>query len=372
MWNPLHFRADRPTKGWHKDTPRTSRKNRSQEPNCSNSFIRDQIVRSRSDRGDPILKEHRPAIQSRLRYDRVGEKHTRPVGWPHREATKDRWTEEAFVPIECAELRHTTRYGWPHREGLAPTTREGARRVFVPIEIWDKLDPTGWPHRERLQPSTRKVEEESMFRSRTETDSTRKGDLIVKTWRETEAESPKELRFITLEVRQMGEAGEHTPEPTNWRGSTTNGHSQSWDSSEETSRGPSMDARPAVMRQWPGRKATSQGSPQWEREQGETPTRTAQTPKCDGAREQSGPTGRLPASRSQKQPDDQTGEVKTREREPRQTPSENAQGKTGNKSIRTQSMEENWKTQPSWGTSKVSSRDGATGTDSNTPTYPEE
>ena len=47
---PTPFRADRPTKGWHKDTSRTGRKKRSQEPNCSNSFIRDQIVRSRPDR----------------------------------------------------------------------------------------------------------------------------------------------------------------------------------------------------------------------------------------------------------------------------------------------------------------------------------
>ena len=53
MWNPLRYRADRPTKGCHKDTPRTGRKNRSQEPNCSNSFIRDQIIRSRPDRGTP-------------------------------------------------------------------------------------------------------------------------------------------------------------------------------------------------------------------------------------------------------------------------------------------------------------------------------
>ena len=55
-----------------KDDTKTSRRqpeNRSQEPNCSNSFIRDQIVRSRPDRGDRILKEYRPAIQSRLRYD---------------------------------------------------------------------------------------------------------------------------------------------------------------------------------------------------------------------------------------------------------------------------------------------------------------
>ena len=97
--------------------PEDGRKKHSQEPNCSNSFIRDQIDRSRPDRGDPILKEYRQDIQSRLRYDRVGEKHTRPAGWPHREATKDRWTEEDFVSIECAEMCHTTQHGWPHREG---------------------------------------------------------------------------------------------------------------------------------------------------------------------------------------------------------------------------------------------------------------
>ena len=240
MWNPppppLQSRpADQRMTQRH---PEDSRKNRSQEPNCSISFTRDQIDRSRPDRGDPILKEYRPDIQSRLRYDRVGEKHTRPAGWPHREATKDRWTEEAFVLIECTEKCHTTRYGWPHREGSAPTTREGARRVFVPIEIWDKLDPTGWPHHKDPNQTPGRWRKSLRFRSRTETDSTRKGDIIAKTWRETEAESPKELRFTTLEVGQMVEAGEHTPEPTNWRGSTTNGHSQSWDSSYETSRGP--------------------------------------------------------------------------------------------------------------------------------------
>ena len=52
--------------------PEDGRKKRYQEPNCSNSLIRDQIDRSRPDRGDPILKEYRPAIQSRLRYDREG------------------------------------------------------------------------------------------------------------------------------------------------------------------------------------------------------------------------------------------------------------------------------------------------------------
>ena len=74
--------------------------------------------------------------------------------------------------------------------------------------------------------------------------------------------------------------------------------------------------------------------------------RTTQMPECDGARERSRPTGRLPAPRSQKQPDDQTGEVKTREKEPRQTPGEDTQGKTGKKSIRTQSMERTGRPNP--------------------------
>ena len=46
----------------------------SQEPNCSNSFTRDQNVTFRPEKGDPILKEYRPDIQRRLRFDRVGEK----------------------------------------------------------------------------------------------------------------------------------------------------------------------------------------------------------------------------------------------------------------------------------------------------------
>ena len=69
-------------------------------------------------------------------------------------------------------------------------------------------------------------------------------------------------------------------------------------------------------------------------------------PECDEARERSGPTGRLPASRSQKQPVDLTGEVETHEREPRQTPGENILGKTGKKSIRTQSMERTGRPNP--------------------------
>ena len=167
----------------------------------------------------------------------------------------------------------------------------------------------------RLQPNTRKVEEESSFRSRTETDSTRKGDLIAKTRCETEAESPKELRFTTL-GGQMVEAQEHTPEPTNWRGSTMKRtltklrlirrDQQRTVHGRETSGNEAM-ARPLGNK--PRRAAVSEGN-------GGTPTRTAQTPEYNEAREQSGPTGRLPAQRSQKQPVDQTGDVKTREREP--------------------------------------------------------
>ena len=147
MLNPLHFRADQPTKGWHKDTPRTGRKNRSQEPNCSNSFNRDQIVRSRPDRGDPILKEYRPDIQSRLRYDRVGEKHTRPAGWPIMKQLRiDERKKPSFWSSaqKCATRPDT---GDPIAKAQHQPLGK-VRRVFVPIEIWDKLDPTGWPHRE--------------------------------------------------------------------------------------------------------------------------------------------------------------------------------------------------------------------------------
>ena len=117
------------------------------------------------------------------------------------------------------------------------------------------------------------------------------------------------------------------------------------------------------LRQWLDRKAISQGAPRGNK--GGTVTRTAQTPECDGARERRGLTGRLPAPMSQKRPDDQTGEVKpgrgshdqSRVRTPRE-----GQG-------RSQSEVKPWREleDPTlMGTSKVSSRDGATGSDSNT------
>ena len=49
-----------------------ARPDRSQEPNCSNSFIRDQI-KDPDPTGGPILKEYQTANQSWLRSDRVWE-----------------------------------------------------------------------------------------------------------------------------------------------------------------------------------------------------------------------------------------------------------------------------------------------------------
>ena len=149
MWNPLRYRADRPTKGWHKDTPRTGRKNRSQEPNCSNSFIRDQIVRSRPERGDPILKEYRSAIQNRLSYDRVWEKHTRPAVDP---IAKQRRIDERKKPSFRSSAQKST------------TRPETGNPI---VKAWRQ--PLG------------KVRKESSFRSRSETKSTRQGDPIAKT-----------------------------------------------------------------------------------------------------------------------------------------------------------------------------------------------
>ena len=146
--------------------------NRSQEPNWSNSFIQDQINRSRPDRGTPILKEYRSAIQSRLRYDRVREK-THPT----RRVTPSRRIDERKKPSfrssaqksatrpdtgdPIAKARHqplgkarkessfrsrsetnSTRQGDPISK--TPTKhQEGGGRDFVPIEDWDRLDPEG-------------------------------------------------------------------------------------------------------------------------------------------------------------------------------------------------------------------------------------
>ena len=117
MWNPPRFRAYRLTKGWQKLTLRTGRKNAPKSPTVGIPSLEIRSLDPDPKRVTPswrntdqITKEDFVAIEWE-------KNHTRPVGWPHREATKDRWIEEAFVLIECAEIRHTTRYGWPHRKG---------------------------------------------------------------------------------------------------------------------------------------------------------------------------------------------------------------------------------------------------------------
>ena len=98
----------------------------------------------------------------------------------------------------------------------------------------------------------------------------------------------------------MGEAGEHSPKPTNWRGTTTRrsltelrlyggdqlrlygGDQLRTVHGRETCIEAKM-ARPL---------GPSQEVPQRVREQGGTPTRIAQTPECDEASKQSGTTGR--------------------------------------------------------------------------------
>ena len=126
-----------------------------------------------------------------------------------------------------------------------------------------------------------------------------------------------------------------------------------------------MDVRLAVMQQWRDRKAISQMRRIKRGNKGGTVTRTAQTPECDGARERRGLTGRLPAPRSQKRPDDQTGEVKPGRGSHDQTRVRTSREGQG----RSQSELQPWREleDPTlMGTSKVSSRDGATGSDSNT------
>ena len=140
MWNfpQLQSRPADPRMTIH---PEDGLEKLSQEPNCGNSFNRDQIARIWPERVTPSRRNTDQLSKEDFVSIEWEENHTRPTGWPHREATKGRWMEEAFVPIECADIRNTTRDGWPHREGLAPNPREDARKVFVPIEIWEILDP---------------------------------------------------------------------------------------------------------------------------------------------------------------------------------------------------------------------------------------
>ena len=162
----------------------------------------------------------------------------------------------------------------------------------------------------------------------------------------------------------MVEEGEHTPEPPR------DGRQPGWDSTDEASWGPSMVARPAVLRQWQGRQATSQGAPQWGREQGWTPTRFAQTPECDKARERSGLTVWIPAPRSQKH--QSTRPVKSKPvRGSHDNPGAKTLGKTGKRST-VLNPERELEDPTLMGTSIVSSKNGATRPDSNPPSGPGE
>ena len=127
-----------------------------------------------------------------------------------------------------------------------------------------------------------------------------------------------------------------------------------------------MDARPAVMRQWRDRKAKSQSAPQQARKQGGdcSPHRT------NARMRRSGLAGRLPAPRNQKRPGDQTREVKPgrgSHDQPRVRTPRKGQGKIQTELKPWRELEDLTLT----GTPKVSSRDGATGSDSK-PTDPEE
>ena len=72
MWNSPRLQSRPADPRMTKTHPEDGPEKRSQEPNCSNSFNRDQIVRIWPEKGDPILKEYQPAIQRRLHFDRVG------------------------------------------------------------------------------------------------------------------------------------------------------------------------------------------------------------------------------------------------------------------------------------------------------------
>ena len=144
---------------------------------------------------------------------------------------------------------------------------------------------------------------------------------------------------------QLGEAGEHPPKPTNWRGTTTKRSLTElrltrWDQLR-TVHGREIsgnDANGKATRQLAKKRRKERGS------KGGPQLASHKTPECDEARERSGTTGRLPAPRSQKQPDDQTGEVKTHEREPWQPRVRTHRGRSQQYTI----QRENWKTQPTW------------------------
>ena len=113
-------RADRATKGWRDSTRGRPEK---MLPRAQlQEFLHSRLgCENQTRKGWPHPEGIPNSYPKRTSFRSSGKKdHTRPVGWPHREVIKDRWTEQAFVPIECVEIRNMTRQGWPHREGSAP------------------------------------------------------------------------------------------------------------------------------------------------------------------------------------------------------------------------------------------------------------
>ena len=132
-----------------------------------------------------------------------------------------------------------------------------------------------------------------------------------------------------------------------------------------------MDARPAEMRQWRDRKAISQSAPHYVRKQGgdchlhrtnareRQSERTEWTGKAASSSEEPEATRRPDrCSHTREREDPDQTRVKTPRKGQEQSQTELNHG-------------ENWKTQPSREPPKVSSRKGATGSDSK-PTDPEE
>ena len=118
MWKtPPNFRANRTNQGWQKTIPRTSRKTTPKSPTVEIPSIEIRSLESDPKRVTPSWRNTDQLSKENFVSIEWEDNHTQPIGWPHREVTKDRWTEEAFVPIECVEIRNTTRDRWPHREG---------------------------------------------------------------------------------------------------------------------------------------------------------------------------------------------------------------------------------------------------------------
>ena len=209
-----HFATEQT--GQPKDDTKTSRglarKTAPKKPNWSDSFIRDQIGRSRPDRGDSNLKESRAATQSRLRYDWVWENSHDPQGDP---IVKQRRIDKRKKPsFRSSAQKSVTRpkmsdpnvKAW--RQPLGKVRKESSFRSRAETKSTRQGDPIVKQRRidKRKKPSFRssaqksvtrpkmsdpnvkawrqplgKVRKESSFRSRAETKSTRQGDPIAKT-----------------------------------------------------------------------------------------------------------------------------------------------------------------------------------------------